>query len=48
MILSLKPKAFCDFFNPVLESTSNFEHFGKNDDRHSYFIAEITGYERLG
>ena len=43
--LSLKPKT--DFFNPFLESTSNFRHFGKKDNRHSYFITEITGCERL-
>ena len=35
MLLSLKPRAFsCSFF-PFLESTSNFKHFEKKDDRHS-------------
>ena len=48
MQLSLKPKTFSDFLNPFLESTLNFKHFGKNDDRHSYFITEITGCERVG
>ena len=46
--LSLKPKTFSDFFNPFLEYTSSFKDFGKNDDRHSYFITELTGCERLG
>ena len=27
--LSLKPKSLSDFFNPFLESTSNFKHFAK-------------------
>ena len=29
MQLSLKPKTFCDSFNPFLESTSNFKDFEK-------------------
>ena len=45
--LSLKLKTLCDFFNPFLESTSNFKHFEKEDDSHSYFITEITGCEVL-
>ena len=50
---SLKPKTFRHFFFfffflPFLESTSNFKHFEKKDDRHSSFITEITGCERLG
>ena len=48
MQLSLKPTIFSHFFVPFLESTSNFKHFEKKDDRHSYFITEITGSERLG
>ena len=48
MQLSLKPTIFSDFFVPFLESTSNFKHFEKKDDRHSYFISEITDFERLG
>ena len=43
--LSLKPKT--DFFNRFLESTSNFRHFGKKDNRHSYFITETKVCERL-
>ena len=48
MELYLKPTIFSDFFVSFLESTSNFKHFEKKDDRHSYFITEITGCERLG
>ena len=46
--LSLKPKTLPDIFNSFLESTSNFKHFEKKDDRHSYFISEITECEKLG
>ena len=46
--LSLKPAAFSDFSLLFLEFTSNFKHFQKKDDRHSYFISEITDCERLG
>ena len=45
--LSLKPPFFSDFFVPFLESNSNFKHFEKKVDRHSYFISEITDCERL-
>ena len=48
MELPLNPRNFSDFFVPFLESTSNFKDFEKKDDRHSYFISEITGCERLG
>ena len=47
MELSLKPRIFPHFFVPFVESTSNFEHLEKKDDRHSYFISEITDCERL-
>ena len=33
--LSGKKKKLSDFFVPFLESTSNFKHFEKKDDRHS-------------
>ena len=46
--LSLKPTIFSDFFVRFFESTSNFEHFEKKDDCHSYFISEITDCEKLG
>ena len=45
MQLSLKPKTFFDFFLTFPESTSNFKHFLKKYDRHSYLIKEITGCE---
>ena len=48
MQLFLKPETFSDSFVPLLESTSNFKHFGKKDDRHSYFISEITECQKLG
>ena len=47
MQLSLKPKFFSYSFVPFLQSTSNFKHFEKNDDRHRYFILEITDCQRL-
>ena len=48
MQLSDKQNNFSQFFVPFLESTSNFKHFEKNDDRHTYFLSEITECERLG
>ena len=48
MELYLKPTIFSDFFVSFLESTSNFKHFEKKDDRHTYFLSEITECERLG
>ena len=48
MHLSLKPKIFSDLFVPFLDSTSNYKHFEKIDDRNTYFLSEITECERLG
>ena len=48
MQLSLKPTIFSDFFVRFLESKTNFKHFEKKDDRHSYFISGITDCESLG
>ena len=49
MQLSLKPTTSSDFFFcPFMESTSNFKHFEKKDDPHSYLLSEITHRERLG
>ena len=48
MHLSLKPKIFSDLFVPFLESTSNYKHFEKIDDRNTYLLSEITECERLG
>ena len=47
MQLSLKQKACSNFVILFLESASNFIYFEKKDDRHSFFIAEITDCERL-
>ena len=33
--LSQKRKAFSEFFVPLLQSTTNFKHFEKKDNRHS-------------
>ena len=35
------------FFPAFLDCTSNFIHFEKKDDRHSYFISEIRDCERF-
>ena len=48
MEFSLKTAIFSDFFVSFLESTSNFKHFEKKDDRHTYFISEITECEKRG
>ena len=47
MELFLEPTIFSDFFVPFLQSTSNFNYFKKTDDRHTYFISEISEYEKL-
>ena len=47
MQLSLKATIFSVFFVEFLESRSNFKHFEKKDDRHSYFMSEIKDCERL-
>ena len=48
MQLSIKSTIFSDFFVSFLEYTSNFRHFEKKDDGHSFFISEITDCDRLG
>ena len=48
MGFSLKTAIFSDFFVSFLESTSNFKHFGKKNDRHTYFISKITECEKRG
>ena len=45
--LSWKTKTFSEFFVPFLEYTSNFKHFEKKRDGHSYNISEITDCEKL-
>ena len=48
MQLSLNRTVSSHFFVPFPEPTSNFKHFEKKDDCHTYFVSEITEYERLG
>ena len=48
MNLSLNPKIFSDSFVQFLASKSNFQRFEGKDDRHSYFISEITDGQSLG
>ena len=48
MEFSLKTAIFSDFFVSFLESTSNFKHFGKKNDRHTYLISKITECEKRG
>ena len=40
-------KTFSGSFVPFLEDPSNFKHFGKRDDRHSFLISEIRDCQRL-
>ena len=47
MQLSEKRKPSSKVFVPFLDSTSNFEHFERKDDCHSYCICEITDCENL-
>ena len=47
MELSEKRKKIFEFFDQLLKSTSNFKHFKKKDELHSYCISKITDYERL-
>ena len=47
MQLSEKRKTFSQFFVPFLESTSNLKDSEKKDDRHSYYVSEITDFEKL-
>ena len=48
MQLSKKKEIIWVFFALFLKSTSNFEHFVKKDDPHSWCILEITDWERRG
>ena len=48
MELYLKPTIFSNLFVSFLEFTSNSKHFGKKDDRHTYFISEIKECEKRG
>ena len=46
MQLSKKQKTFSGFSARFMKSISNFEHFEKNDDTHSWCISEIMDYGR--
>ena len=46
ILLSEKQKTFSQFFSPFWKYTLNFEHFQKNDDRHSRCISKITISEK--
>ena len=47
MQVSVKRKTLSQFFVFFMESGSNFKHFEKNDDGHSYCSSENTDCERL-
>ena len=46
MELSRQQKSFSEFFSAFLKSSLNFEHFLKKEDRHIYYISEITDPEQ--
>ena len=48
MELYLKQTIFADLFVSFLETTSNFKHFTKKDQRHTYFISDIKECEKRG
>ena len=39
---------FAQFFSTVLKFTSNFEHFEKNVESHSWFISEVIDSKTRG
>ena len=46
ILLSQKPKTFCQHSSEILKPTLNFEHFQKKDDPHSRCISQITVSEK--
>ena len=48
MQLSRKQKTFSEYFCAFLKSSSNFEHFQKKDDSHSWGISKFTESEKQG
>ena len=46
ILLSQKPKTFCQLFSEILKPTLNFEHFEKEDDPHSRCSSQITVSEK--
>ena len=47
MELSQRQKTFSEFFASFFKSIWNFNHFESKDDRHSFFISEITDSENV-
>ena len=47
MQLPEKWKSFSEFFVPLLDATSNFNHFERKDAFHFQFISEIADCENL-
>ena len=47
MQVSDKRKTFSQIFVPLLEATSNFKHFEKEDDCHSLCVSQITDWKAL-
>ena len=47
MQLCQKQKTFFEFLAAFLKSILNFQHFGKEDDPHSFCISEITDSENV-
>ena len=48
MQLSQKQKAFSEIFLAISKFALNFEHFQTKDDSHSWFVPELTNYEKRG
>ena len=48
MKLSKKQKTFSELFGQFLKSTSNFEHFAKEDETLRLCMPEINDCERRG
>ena len=46
ILLSQKPKTFCQLFSEILKPTLNFEHFEKEDDPHSRCSFQLTVSEK--
>ena len=42
ILLTKKPKTFCQLLSQILKPTLNFEHFQKKDDPHSRCSSQIT------
>ena len=47
MQLSEKQKTYSQFFTAFLKYRLNFQHFGKEDDSHSFCIFQVTDSENV-